>query len=113
MANKYGNRKVIVDGISFDSQREANRWCELSLLLRAGAIRNLRRQVGFELIPAQRIDGKLVERACRYVADFTYEQRSGDTWEKVVEDAKGCRTEVYRIKKKLMLYVHGIRIVEV
>ena len=111
---KYGNRKVVIDGISFDSQREANRWCELLLLLRAGAIRNLRRQVGFELIPAQRIDGKLVERAVKYVADFTYEQRNKDgTWEKVVEDAKGCRTEVYRIKKKLMLYVHGIRIVEV
>lgn len=128
MTNKYGNRKVVIDGILFDSQREANRWCELSLLQRAGAIRNLERQVKFELIPAQyevfaRYSGKtekrlkdgkrLVEKACTYIADFTYEQRSGDTWEKVVEDAKGCRTEVFRIKKKLMLYVHGIRIVEV
>lgn len=113
MATKYGNRKIIVDGILFDSEREANRWCELLLLLRAGAIRNLRRQVRFELIPAQRENGKLIERAVRYVADFAYEQRKGETWEKVVEDAKGCRTEVYRIKKKLMLYVHGIRIVEV
>ena len=113
MANKYGSRKVIVDGIPFDSQKEANRWCELLLLLRAGSIRNLRRQVGFELIPAQRVNGKLAERAVRYVADFTYEQRKGDKWEPVVEDVKGYRTEVYRIKKKLMLYVHGIRIVEV
>ena len=113
MANKYGNRKVVIDGIPFDSQREANRYSELRLLLRAGEIRNLRQQVPFELIPAQRIGGKVVEKACHYIADFTYEQRKGDTWEKVVEDAKGCRTEVYRIKKKLMLYVHGIRIVEV
>ena len=113
MANKYGNRKVIVDGIPFDSQREANRYFELSLLQRAGAIRNLERQVKFELIPTQRIDGKVVEKACTYIADFVYEQRSGDTWEKVVEDAKGYRTEKYLIKRKLMLYVHGIRIVEV
>ena len=128
MANKYGNRKVIVDGIPFDSQREANRWRELLLLQRAGAIRNLDRQVNFELIPAQyetferysdktgkRLkDGKrLVEKACTYIADFVYEERIGDTWKKVVEDAKGCRTKEYILKRKLMLYVHGIRIVEV
>ena len=128
MANKYGNRQVVIDGIPFDSQREANRWCELLLLQRAGAIRNLDLQVNFELIPAQyetferysdktgkRLkDGKrLVEKACTYIADFVYEERIGDTWKKVVEDAKGCRTEKYLIKRKLMLYVHGIRIVEV
>lgn len=128
MANKYGNRQVVIDGIPFDSRREANRWRELLLLQRAGAIRGLDRQVKFELIPAQyetferysdktekRLkDGKrLVENACTYIADFVYEERIGDTWKKVVEDAKGCRTKEYILKRKLMLYVHGIRIVEV
>lgn len=91
------------DGQKFDSQKEYRRWCELRLLERAGRISELRRQVRFELIPKQ--EG---ESACCYIADFVY-LLDGI---RVVEDSKGCRTEVYKIKKKLMLFVHGIRILE-
>lgn len=91
--------------MSYDSKKEARRHQELLLLQRAGKITNLERQVKFELIPKQ--DG---ERACTYVADFVY--NLVDTGEKVVEDTKGYKTEVYRIKKKLMLWVHKIRIIE-
>ena len=98
-----------MNGVVYDSQKEANRWCELSLLQRAGKITNLQRQVKYELIPAQRIDGKVVERACTYVADFVYEE-NGNT---VVEDTKGFKTKDYIIKRKLMLYLKGIRIREI
>lgn len=91
--------------MTYDSKKEARRHRELLLLERAGKITNLERQVKFELIPKQ--DG---ERACTYVADFVYE--NVDTGERVVEDTKGFKTEVYRIKKKLMLWVHKIRIIE-
>lgn len=107
--NKYGNRKVIHDGIEFDSVKEAHRYCELKLMQRAGVISDLRLQVSFELIPTQRIDGKLAEKATNYVADFVYQQNGVQ----VVEDTKGVRTKEYIIKRKLMLYVHGIRIREV
>lgn len=109
--NKYGNRKVERDGVKFDSRKEARRWSELSLLEEAGAIQNLQRQVRFELLPSQRIDGKVVERAVHYVADFVYELDG----EKVVEDTKSpaTRTPVYIVKRKLMLWMHGIRIKEV
>ena len=98
-----------MNGVVYDSKKEANRWCELSLLAKAGKIANLQRQVKYELIPAQRIDGKVVERACTYVADFVYE-RDGKT---VVEDTKGFKTKEYIIKRKLMLYRHKIRIKEI
>lgn len=119
---KYGNTKVMVDGMIFDSKREAKRWGELKLQEKAGLIGDLERQVRFELIPAQRepdrrgpkgglIKGKLIERKTEYVADFVYvDLESG---EKVVEDTKGLRTADYVIKRKLMLYVYGIRIREV
>lgn len=106
---KYGNRKVIRDGIEFDSIKECQRYCELKLMQRAGVISDLQLQVPFELIPAQRIDGKVVERAVTYVADFVYKQ-NGQT---VVEDTKGYRTSEYIMKRKMMLFFHGIRIVEV
>lgn len=79
------------------------------LLEKAGAIQNLQRQVKYQLIPSQKIAGKVVERACGYVADFVYDQ-GGET---VVEDTKGVKTPEYIIKRKLMLWVHGIRINEV
>lgn len=107
--NKYGNRKVIHDGIEFDSVKEAHRYCELKLMQRAGVISDLQLQVPFELIPTQRIDGKLAEKAVNYVADFVYKQDGVQ----VVEDTKGMRTKEYIIKRKLMLWVHGIRIREV
>lgn len=106
---KYGNRKVIYDGIEFDSIKECQRYCELKLMQRAGVISDLQMQVPFELIPTQRIDGKVVERAVNYIADFVYKQDG----QKVVEDTKGFRTEKYIIKRKLMLYIHGIRIREI
>ena len=108
--SKYGNKKVVVNGIEFDSKREARRYLDLRAMEIAGQIQHLRRQVPFELIPAQRIDGKVVERSCDYVADFTYYDKDG--WY-VVEDTKGMKTRDYIIKRKLMLYIHKIRIREV
>lgn len=114
MRNKYHSRKVEVDGILFDSRKEARRYAELLLLEKAGAIRNLQRQVKFDLIPSQKIDGKVVERPCTYIADFTYLEIIGDNaFMLVVEDTKGFKTKDYIIKRKLMLYTHGIRISEV
>ena len=105
MMNKYKNIKTMTsDGILHDSIKEANRWCELNLLLKANLISDLQRQVKFELIPKQ--DG---ERAVYYIADFVYTENG----KKVVEDVKGVRTKEYNIKKKLMLYFHGIRIKEI
>lgn len=109
MRSKYHSRKTVVDGITFDSAKEARRYRELQLLEKAGVISGLTRQQAFTLIPAQRIDGKVVERAVKYVADFCY-YRDG---EYVVEDTKGFRTADYIIKRKLMLYTHGIQIKEV
>jgi hypothetical protein len=109
MANKYHSRKITRDGMTFDSVKEYRRFCELRLLERAGAVTELERQVKFELIPSQRIGGKVVERACAYIADFVYMENG----KKVVEDTKGFRTPDYIIKRKLMLWVHGIRIKEV
>lgn len=106
---KYGNRKITRDGITFDSLKECNRYCELKLMQRAGVISGLQLQVSFELIPAQRIGGKVVERAANYIADFVYQQ-NGET---VVEDTKGFRTKDYILKRKLMLWRYGIRIREV
>lgn len=107
--SKYHSRKVTRDGMTFDSTKEYRRYCELLLLERAGAIAELQRQVKFELIPSQRIGGKVIERACSYIADFVYIENG----KKVVEDTKGFRTPDYIIKRKLMLWVHGIRIKEV
>lgn len=99
---------MTVNGITFDSRKEENRWMELVLLERAGKISNLETQVKFELIPSQRIDGKVVERAVHYKADFAYLENG----QKIVEDTKGFKTPEYIIKRKLMLYVHGIKVKE-
>lgn len=115
--NKYRNKKVG----GFDSIKEKNRIAELRILEKAGKIFNLRTQVKFELIPSQyeniettlktkiKIKKVCIEKACSYYADAVYNYKNGDL---VVEDVKGVKTEVYRIKKKLMLYVHGIKIKE-
>lgn len=125
MRNKFGNRKVTINGETFDSQKEYNRYRELLLLVKAGAIHDLFRQVRFELIPAQYetyerysektgkrlTDGKqCVEKAAYYVADFVY-------WEgnkMIVEDVKSeaTRTPEYVLKRKLMMHIHGLRIRE-
>lgn len=119
---KYKNQKVEVDGLVFDSKKEARRYQELKLAEKAGAIGDLKRQVRFELIPAQRepdqrgpkggtIKGKIIERKVEYVADFVYtDLQDGKT---VVEDTKGLRTPEYIIKRKLLLWIHGIKIREV
>ena len=108
--SKYGNRKVIYDGMVFDSRKEQIRYAELCLMERAGYIKCLRRQVKYVLIPSQKRGKKVIERECSYYADFVYtDTRTGDT---VVEDCKGYRTEVYRIKKKLMLERYGIEVTE-
>jgi poly-D-alanine transfer protein DltD len=123
MKSKYNAHKCIVNGITFDSRKEARRYQELLLLARAGVIQNLQRQVKFVLIPSQyetyerygkngqRLkDGtRLVERECVYVADFTYTEDE----KLVVEDVKGLRTKDYIIKRKLLLHTHNIRIKEV
>lgn len=121
---KYKNVVAYVDGIRFPSQREANRYRELSLLQRAGKIHNLRLQVSYELIPAQyevittytpkkhlpKLKRVCVEKSVVYIADFVYTTADGA---EVVEDAKGCRTEGFIIKKKLMRHIHGIKVHEV
>jgi hypothetical protein len=105
--NKFSNRK----SSGSDSHRESRAARDLETQQRAGIISKLELQVPFELIPAQRAeDGKLIERACRYVADFTYYDADGRFH---VVDAKGTRTEVYRLKRKLMLQVHKIQIEEI
>lgn len=100
--------------MAFPSKKEAARYGELLLMERDGAIKNLKCQVKFELIPTQRIGGKVIERACSYIADFVYEDQSGTQH---VEDVKGYRGgvaySVFTIKRKLMLYVHGIMVEEV
>lgn len=106
--NKYHAKKVELDGMVFDSMKEAARWRELVLEQRAGVIKDLRRQVKYELIPPH--TGRIRnERACNYIADFVY-AKDGYV---VVEDAKGVRTEVYKIKRKLMRDRYNIEIREV
>lgn len=111
--SKYKSKKVIVNGITFDSKKEANRYLELTLLEKNGKIKDLQCQVKYVLIPSQKIDGKVVERPCTYVADFVYTY--GD--EVIVEDVKGYRRStayaVFAIKRKLLLKEHGIRIKEI
>ena len=108
---KYGNQKTVTGGMEFDSRKEADRWDELQLLQRGRIIKDLERQVKFVLIPAQYENGKLIERAVTYIADFVYTDTK--TGKKVVEDTKGMRTKEYILKRKMMLYLRGIRIKEV
>lgn len=107
--NKYGNKKVQYNGLTFDSARERDRWIELKILEGGGIISALSRQVEFELLPSQRIEGKVKERAVKYRADFVY-QKNGKT---IVEDSKGFKTPEYIIKRKLMLFIHHIEVIEV
>lgn len=125
MRNKYYSKKVTIDGETFDSKKEAKRFRELALLEKSGAISDLQRQVPFELLPSQRAEptyfykrgrnagkpkpGKVIELGVNYVADFVYIENG----QKVVEDTKGFKTKDYILKRKMMLYFHGIRIREV
>ena len=129
--NKFGAKKVTdpFTGEKFDSKAEYHRWCELKLLERAGKISGLHRQVTFELIPSQREEsaevykagpqkglpkpGAVIEKPVKYVADFVYVDDKGN---KVVEDTKGLKKgaayDLFAIKRKLMLWIHGIMVVE-
>lgn len=115
--SKYGNKKYEVDGIKFDSKREANRYRELKVFEKAKLIKDLKLQVPFELIPKQPLlkpfllkNGKTKRHfsSISYVADFTY--IDCDTGDYVVEDAKGFETDVFKLKEKMMLYFHNIQI---
>ena len=119
--NKYNARTYKVGNEVFHSKKELHRYEELLLLEKAGQIHNLQREVKYLLIPSQREtvwkngkprQGKVIEREVSYIADFVYEE-NGQT---IVEDVKGgsaTKTDAYVIKRKLMLYVHGIRVREV
>ena len=106
--NKYGAKKVTVDGIEFDSRREANRYSELLVMQRAGLISELKRQEEFILIPRC---GR--ERPAKYHADFSYIDTA--TGKKVVEDVKSraTKTKDYILRRKLMNWRYDIQIVEV
>ena len=128
--NKFGAKKIIdpATGYVFDSKKEFIRWCELRIMEKSGMIQDLKRQVTFELIPTQREEstevykagpqkglpkpGAVIEKPCKYVADFTYYQDG----KYIVEDAKGYKKgaayDLFVIKRKLMLWVHGIKIKE-
>ena len=118
--NKYHNQKYSADGEVFDSKKEFQRWQELKILEKAGEISDLRRQVPFELLPVQREPdkigprggrkpGRVIEREAVYIADFVYKDADG---REVVEDCKGMRTKDYILKRKLLLFRLGIRILE-
>ena len=99
--SKYRSQKTIIDGISFDSKREGNRYVELKMLERAGKIKDLELQHQYELQPSFRKNGRTI-RAITYVADFTYFDL--ERMRIVVEDVKGFRTDVYMLKRKLFEY---------
>lgn len=122
MRSKYGNKKAKANGRVFDSRTERGRYYTLQTLEKAGEISDLRLQVPFEIIPAiyETVEvqlktktkqvQKLVQRASHYVADFVYKDKDGNM---VVEDVKGSSsilTPEFRLKMKLMRYVHGIQI---
>ena len=100
--NKYGAKKTTVDGITFDSKWEAQRWGELQAMERGGLVRDLERQIKYDIVVND-------EKICRYIADFKYKIVDDDGAEtEVVEDAKGFETAEFKIKKKLMKAVYQI-----
>lgn len=102
--SKFGAQKTTVDGIEFDSKAEARRYSELRILERTGKIKNLERQVRYDL----EVNG---ERIGFYKADFRYWDQARS--EEIVEDVKGVRTPVFAIKAKLMKALHRVTIVEI
>lgn len=107
--NKYNNQKITVDGIKFDSKHEAEIYSQLKALQRCNKITNLQLQVPFILLEKYRINNRTV-REIKYIADFTFINSEGqlEVW-----DAKGVRTDVYKLKKKIFEYRYGIEIKEV
>lgn len=105
--SKYHAKKTVVDGITFDSKREADRYLVLKSMEEDGAIEDLRRQVRYELVPAFDVGDRHYRQVC-YVADFVYVEDGKE----VVEDVKGMRTDVYRLKSKLFARRYGVNIKE-
>lgn len=107
--SKYNNQKTPAFGIMFASKKEANRYEQLKLMESGGVVRNIKIQVRYRL----EVNGVHI---CDYIADFVYldkmSKRGADPWVQVVEDTKGVRTAVYKLKKKLMLAIYGIEIRE-
>ena len=108
-SNKYGSKQTTVDGITFSSKREADRYAELRIMERAGLITGLALQPRYTLREGYEFNGRRV-RPITYIADFAYVDEHG---KQVVEDVKGVRTEVYRLKKKLFERRYGIEITEI
>ena len=106
---KYHNSKTIVDGIKFDSKKEATRYTELKLLLKNGEIKELELQPRYMLQPKYKKNNKTI-RSIEYVADFTYIDNNG---KRIVEDVKGIKTEVYKLKKKMFEYRYNLEITEI
>ena len=106
---KYHNTKVIYDGIKFDSKKERARFITLKQLEKAGIIKELELQKKFELQPSYKKNGKTI-RAINYYADFYYYDIIKGKY--IVEDTKGMKTEVYKLKKKLFEYKYDITIIE-
>ena len=106
--SKYGNKKTINNGVTFDSVRESSRWSRLVLMEKTGFISNLERQIPFELIPKQRLSSGKCERSLKYILDFRYVKDGVMIW----EDSKGKRTADYIIKRKLMKFIYNIEILE-
>lgn len=118
--SKYGNQKITIDNITFDSTGEGLRYKELKLLEKTGQITDLQLQKKFIIVPEIREPdtvgprgggkkGKLIQSAAYYIADFVYYDKNGKL---VVEDFKGFKTDLYKLKKKLMKYIYGIDIKE-
>lgn len=105
--SKYHARKTTVDGITFDSRKEADRYLVLKGMEEDGSIEDLRRQVRYELVPAFDVDGRHY-RPVYYVADFVYVEDGRE----VVEDVKGVMTDVYKLKSKLFARRYGMSIKE-
>lgn len=106
MYRKYHNKKIVIDGIKFDSKLEAERYGQLKMMERAGVIRELELQPSFELIPSFKKNGKTWRRTV-YKADFRYILAEGDRI--IIEDVKGSTaviTDVFRLKQKLFEYKH-------
>lgn len=101
--SKYRAKKTVVDGIKFDSKREAERYCELKLLEKAKEIRNLELQPRFLLQDKFKDRNGKTHRKIEYVADFMYIDKDG---KKIVEDVKGMMTDVYKLKKKMFLKIY-------
>ena len=110
---KYGNKPVEIDDLKFDSKKEERHYRKLKIQERAGLIKNLQHHVVFELVPGVKYSIALrAKPALRYEADFVYVKDG----KKVVEDVKSEQTaknQVYIIKKHLMMWTHGIEVMEV